>query len=247
MDEPHLVDTVVVSTPGPDLAATLDALGDLDTDVARAVASAVVERLRALIAAPLLPRVAEEIARALAPPRSPRPGTRRATRTVGRTARPRRACSTPTPRAGGSVRACACPTAVPRRGSVQSWEEWLAGNEPAADRMSDPAPVERAHPGVGRDWQRALFDAGWLVPRWPAELGGREASAVEQMIYLEELSRRRLPRTVNPQGLDVCAPTLIDLGDDRQRDDGCRRRCTARRRGAWRSTPSRPRAVSRPR
>ncbi|HET8617554.1 MAG TPA: acyl-CoA dehydrogenase family protein [Acidimicrobiales bacterium] len=97
--------------------------------------------------------------------------------------------------------------------------EWLAGNEPAADRMSDP-PLSSGHmPGWARDWQRALFDAGWLVPRWPAELGGREASAVEQMIYLEELSRRRLPRTVNPQGLDVCAPTLIDMGDDRQRDE----------------------------
>jgi DNA helicase IV len=71
VDEPHLVDTVVVSTPGPDLAATLDALGDLDQDVARAVAAAVVERLRSLIAAPLLPRVADEIARALAPPPAP--------------------------------------------------------------------------------------------------------------------------------------------------------------------------------
>ena len=97
-------------------------------------------------------------------------------------------------------------------------DEWLSGNEPAADRMSDPPRSSGHIPGWARDWQRALFDAGWLVPRWPAELGGREASAVEQMIYLEELSRRGLPRTVNPQGLDVCAPTLIDLGDDRQRD-----------------------------
>jgi alkylation response protein AidB-like acyl-CoA dehydrogenase len=57
------------------------------------------------------------------------------------------------------------------------------------------------------------------VPRWPPELGGRDATAVEQMIYLEELSRRRLPRTTNPQGLDVCAPTLVELGRGRQHDE----------------------------
>jgi alkylation response protein AidB-like acyl-CoA dehydrogenase len=98
-------------------------------------------------------------------------------------------------------------------------ESWLAENEPAADRLSDP-PRSTGHiPGWAREWQRALFDAGWLVPRWPPELGGRNATAVEQMIYLEELSRRRLPRTTNPQGLDVCAPTLVDLGRGRQRDE----------------------------
>jgi len=69
--EPALVDTVVVSTPAPDLAATLEALGDLDRDIARAVAGAVVERLRAVLAPPLLAQVAGEIARALAPPPPP--------------------------------------------------------------------------------------------------------------------------------------------------------------------------------
>lgn len=97
-------------------------------------------------------------------------------------------------------------------------DEWLAENEPAADRLSDPPRSSGHIPGWARDWQRSLFDAGWLVPRWPAELGGREATPVQQMIYLEELSRRRLPRTVNPQGLEVSAPTIIDLGDDGQRD-----------------------------
>jgi len=95
--------------------------------------------------------------------------------------------------------------------------EWLDENQPAADRASD-LPRSSGHiPGWAAEWQRCLFDAGWLVPRWPAELGGRDAGAIEQMIYLEELSRRRLPRTVNPQGLDVCAPTLVDHGSDRQR------------------------------
>jgi alkylation response protein AidB-like acyl-CoA dehydrogenase len=56
------------------------------------------------------------------------------------------------------------------------------------------------------------------VPRWPAELGGRDAGPIEQMVYLEEMSRRRVPRTVNPQGLEACAPTLADHGAGVQRD-----------------------------
>jgi alkylation response protein AidB-like acyl-CoA dehydrogenase len=96
---------------------------------------------------------------------------------------------------------------------------WLDDHQPAADRASDPPRSSGHIPGWARDWQVTLFDAGWLVPRWPPELGGRDASAIEQMIYLEELARRRLPRTVNPQGLDVCAPSLTDHGAGRQTDE----------------------------
>lgn len=96
---------------------------------------------------------------------------------------------------------------------------WLDENGPAPDRGADPPRSPGHVPSWARIWQRTLFEAGWLVPRWPPELGGRDASAVEQLIYLEELSRRRLPRTTNPVGLDVCAPTLADHGDERQRED----------------------------
>ena len=96
---------------------------------------------------------------------------------------------------------------------------WLDENQPAADRASEPPRSSGHIPAWAQDWQRTLFDAGWLVPRWPPELGGRDASAIEQMIYLEELARRRVPRTTNPQGLDVCAPTLADHGVGPQQDD----------------------------
>jgi alkylation response protein AidB-like acyl-CoA dehydrogenase len=89
---------------------------------------------------------------------------------------------------------------------------WLDENGPAVDRASDPPRSPGHIPEWAKDWQRRLFDAGWLVPRWTPELGGRNASAIEQMIYLEELARRRVPRTVNSHGLDVVAPTLADQG-----------------------------------
>jgi hypothetical protein len=60
-----LADRVVVSTPGPDVAATLAALGDLDREIARAVAAAVVERLEHAVSPALLPVVVEEIVAAV--------------------------------------------------------------------------------------------------------------------------------------------------------------------------------------
>jgi alkylation response protein AidB-like acyl-CoA dehydrogenase len=67
-------------------------------------------------------------------------------------------------------------------------------------------------------WQRTLFENGWLVPGWPPELGGRNATAGEQMIYFEELSRRKIPRTFNPQGLGIIAPSLADYGTPEQKE-----------------------------
>ena len=96
---------------------------------------------------------------------------------------------------------------------------WLDEHQPGGERASDPPRSSGHIPEWAATWQRELRDAGWLVPRWPRELGGRDATAVEQLIYLEELSERRLPRSVNPQGLDVCAPTLVDHGTGAQLDE----------------------------
>jgi len=63
---PALADRVVVSTPAPAVTAAVAALDDIDHDIARAVAGAVVDRLARAVDPSLLPLVAEEIARALA-------------------------------------------------------------------------------------------------------------------------------------------------------------------------------------
>jgi DNA helicase IV len=60
-----LAETVVVSTPAPDLAVALDALGDLDRDIARAVAAAVADKLGQAVSPALLPLVAAELVRML--------------------------------------------------------------------------------------------------------------------------------------------------------------------------------------
>ena len=54
-------------------------------------------------------------------------------------------------------------------------------------------------------------------PGWPPELGGRNATPVEQMIYFEEMKKHELPRSYNPQGLGIIAPSILDYGTEEQK------------------------------
>jgi len=72
-------------------------------------------------------------------------------------------------------------------------------------------------PQWARDWQRLLFDNGWLLPAQPPEFGGRNATVLQQFVYLEELSRRRIYHSFNPQGVNIVAASLISFGSDEQK------------------------------
>ena len=61
-----------------------------------------------------------------------------------------------------------------------------------------------------------MFDAGWLVPGWPPERGGRHATPTQQLVYLEEMARAGVPRTTNPQGLGIVCPSILDYGSPDQ-------------------------------
>ena len=95
---------------------------------------------------------------------------------------------------------------------------WLDEHVPPEEVLRRPKRSSADIQPWGRDWQRTLFDHGWLVPGWPPDLGGRDASPVEQMIYFEEMSRREIPRSLNPQGLGIIAPSIRDYGTDAQRE-----------------------------
>ena len=62
--------------------------------------------------------------------------------------------------------------------SVESFRQelltWLDENRPSQEEMAADPAVSTAHaPEWARRWTRRLFDAGWLVPGWPPERGGR--------------------------------------------------------------------------
>ena len=95
---------------------------------------------------------------------------------------------------------------------------WLDEHAPAPDLMRQRKRSSADLPDWAREWQRTLFEHGWLVPGWPPELGGRDATAAEQMIYFEELSRRDIHRSLNPQGLGIVAPSIKDYGTPEQQE-----------------------------
>jgi alkylation response protein AidB-like acyl-CoA dehydrogenase len=101
----------------------------------------------------------------------------------------------------------------------QELETWLDENQPRPDAMEDQFRRSSAHlPPWARDFQRAMFENGYLVPGWPPELGGRNATPQEQMVYFEVLTERMLVRSLNPQGLSICAASIVEFGNDDQRE-----------------------------
>src|SRR3546814_18354016 len=77
---------------------------------------------------------------------------------------------------------------------------------PTPDETTE-RPRSTAHvPGWAREWQRKLFDAGWPVPGNPPELRGRNASLLEQFVHRQELARRHISPSTNPQALGIIVP-----------------------------------------
>jgi alkylation response protein AidB-like acyl-CoA dehydrogenase len=97
-------------------------------------------------------------------------------------------------------------------------DAWLDEHQPSEERIREPKQSSAHMPPWARAWQRALFDAGWLVPGWPPELGGRNATPTQQMIYFEEMSSRDILRSANPQGLGIIAPSIHDYGTPEQQE-----------------------------
>ncbi len=94
---------------------------------------------------------------------------------------------------------------------------WMEANLPPSSERTERVRSSAHIPEWARAWQRKLFDNGWLVPGWPPEYGGRNATPVQQMVYFEELARLGVPRSCNPQGLSIITPSILDFGTEEQK------------------------------
>jgi alkylation response protein AidB-like acyl-CoA dehydrogenase len=101
----------------------------------------------------------------------------------------------------------------------REFEAFMDEHQPRPEDMVDETRQSSAYlPQWARDFQRAMFEAGYLVPGWPPELGGRNATPQEQMAYFEVLTERRVVRSLNPQGLSICAASIVEFGNDDQKE-----------------------------
>jgi len=92
---------------------------------------------------------------------------------------------------------------------------WLKTHVPRSPRP----PRGRLAADFDRAWQRKLHGHGWAGIAWPKEYGGRGLSALQQVIWYEELARARAPHHINTTyiGLMHAGPTLIARGTDEQK------------------------------
>ena len=87
----------------------------------------------------------------------------------------------------------------------------------AARAVGSPAATERDVVEADRRFQRQLFEAGYGGLSWPREYGGRGASLIEQIIFMEETARAKAPLPINLAGLTMAGPVLIKHGTDAQK------------------------------
>ena len=96
---------------------------------------------------------------------------------------------------------------------------FLEANAPAEaiGRGMEPELEEGGIPDWARDWQALLFDNGWLVPGYPPELGGRNATDVQTLVYFEELAEWGIPRALHFPGYAIVSPSLLEFGTEEQK------------------------------
>jgi alkylation response protein AidB-like acyl-CoA dehydrogenase len=68
-----------------------------------------------------------------------------------------------------------------------------------------------------RQWQKTVFQGGWVGIEWPQAYGGRGATLMEQAIFTEEMARAGAPPLANTLGLALVGPTIIHHGSDVQK------------------------------
>ena len=95
---------------------------------------------------------------------------------------------------------------------------WLRENLPAGWGTTVREPQDEAARSAFRlDWEKRLFRGGWSGIAWPREYGGRDATLMEQTIFLEEMARADAPEGFNVIGRNLTAPTLMAHGTEAQK------------------------------
>jgi alkylation response protein AidB-like acyl-CoA dehydrogenase len=101
----------------------------------------------------------------------------------------------------------------------QELSAWLDANVPPdfdADRFEFGLSADERFEWQ-LDWHRRLYRGGWVGIHWPCEYGGRGATLMEQVVFADELGRRRLPASANLLGILLVGPTLMQWGTEAQK------------------------------
>jgi alkylation response protein AidB-like acyl-CoA dehydrogenase len=99
---------------------------------------------------------------------------------------------------------------------VRTWlEEHLVG-EFAALRGRGGTGQEDIPFHLLIEWERELARGGWLRLGYPEDLGGRECSVFEQVIFFETYVESQAPGRIPNMGLTLAGPTIVAYGTPAQ-------------------------------
>ena len=104
-----------------------------------------------------------------------------------------------------------------RRGGVPCRVRGLSGREPSPGvRRRHTRTLVLGHTAVGAALAATAVRHRLADPGNAPEFGGRNASILQQYVHREELSRRRIYQSFNPQGIGIIAASLLSFGTPEQ-------------------------------
>jgi alkylation response protein AidB-like acyl-CoA dehydrogenase len=103
------------------------------------------------------------------------------------------------------------------RDEIASWlSQHLAGDFASVRGRGGPGD-EHALFEERHAWEKRLGADGWIGVGWPKDVGGRDLSLNQQVIFYEEYARAKGPGRVGHIGEGLLGPTLIHFGSDEQK------------------------------
>ena len=100
----------------------------------------------------------------------------------------------------------------------QTVRTWLKANLPREWKDLGRSDIPRIEAyEILKQWQRKLYDAGFIGLTWPKEYGGRGLTFVEELILQEEIALGKAPPILNVIGVGMAGPTIIAYGTEEQK------------------------------
>ncbi len=99
------------------------------------------------------------------------------------------------------------PEAAFRR-EVRAWLDANAARRGGAVMRFGEGLSEAEFIAAAKSWQAKKADAGYVAITWPRSLGGREGTAIEQIIFEQEQANYLVPLGVFEIGIGNCMPTV---------------------------------------
>jgi alkylation response protein AidB-like acyl-CoA dehydrogenase len=102
---------------------------------------------------------------------------------------------------------------VPRRRSKRDADGGDAEEDAPLVEAGSAASI-----GAAQAYQAALFDAGLAFLTWPERTGGAEVTKRHGELFNEVASDYEIPNFIFQIGHGMCAPTILEIGTDDQKD-----------------------------